>query len=200
MRAVAGEDEPLIHIIQELHDNCVVSEVRVNRHKLSDSSSRCRHRSTQREPTKMLSYEPIAYKPSAPVLSNISEQESAVEQDQEKEELATEPPSRRSSRSRRSSGAGGRLLQKRLSQGQVSFKARNSQLPPPKPPRRISQSLDGKLSQSSLTSTNPSVREAERVLDEFLRKRGVQVPTSKLEPSLKKDSKRRSFPMGKLYP
>ncbi|XP_002040127.2 uncharacterized protein LOC6615756 [Drosophila sechellia] len=198
LRAVAGEDEPLIHIIQELHDNCVVSEVRVNRHKLSDSGSSCRHRSTKTEPTKMLSYEPIAYKPSAPVLSNISEQESAVEEVQEKEELATEPPSRRSSRSRRSSGAGGRLLQKRLSQGQVSFKARDSQLPPPKPPRRSSQSLDGKLSQSSLTSTNPSVREAERVLDEFLRKRGVQVPTSNLEPSRKKDSKRRSFPMAEV--
>ncbi|KQS63051.1 uncharacterized protein Dere_GG20008, isoform B [Drosophila erecta] len=200
LRAVAGEDEPLIHIIQELHDNCVVSEVRVNRQKLSDSGSRCRHRSTQptRETTKMLSYEPIAYKPSAPVLSNISEQESAVDEEHEKEGLTTEPPSRRSSRSRRSSGAGGRLLQKRLSQGQVSFKARDSQLPPPKPPRRSSQSLDGKLSQSSLTSTNPSVREAERVLDEFLRKRGVQVPVSKLEPSRKKDNKRRSFPMAEV--
>ncbi|XP_002092660.2 uncharacterized protein LOC6531873 isoform X1 [Drosophila yakuba] len=200
LRAVAGEDEPLIHIIQELRDNCVVSEVRVNRQKLSDSGSRCRHRSTQqtRETTKMLAYEPMPYKPSAPVLSNISEHESAVEEEQEKERLATESPSRKSSHSRRSSGAGGRLLQKRLSQGQVSFKARDSQLPPPKPPRRSSQSLDGKLSQSSLTSTNPSVREAERVLDEFLRKRGVQVPMSKLEPSRKKDSKRRSFPMAEV--
>jgi len=194
---VGGDDEPLIHIIQELHDNCVVSEVRVNRQKLSGSNCRYRNSQTLRETTKMQSYEPIAYKHSAPVLSNISEQESAVEEEQEKEVMATEPSSRRSSRSQRSSGAGGRLLQKRLSQGQVSFKARDSQLPPPKPPRRGSQSLDGKLSQSSLTSTNPSVREAERVLDDFLRKRGVQVPVSRVEPSRRKDSQRRSFPMGK---
>ncbi|XP_017040672.1 uncharacterized protein LOC108087678 [Drosophila ficusphila] len=202
LSAVRGDDEPLIHIIQELHANCVVSEVRVNRQKLpvSGSSSSCRHRSshTVKSATKMQSYEPIAYKPSAPVLSNISEQESAIEEEQEKEVLATEPSSRRSSRSRRSSGAGGRLLQKRLSQGLVSFKARDSQQPPPKPPRRSSQSLDGKLSQSSLTSTNPSVREAERVLDEFLRKRGVQVPVSKLDFSRKKDSQRRSYPMAEV--
>ncbi|XP_017073023.1 uncharacterized protein LOC108109137 [Drosophila eugracilis] len=198
LRAVGGDDEPLIHIIQELHENCVVSEVRVNRQKLSATGSICRHKNSQtmRESTKTQSYEPIAYKPSAPVLSNISEQESAVEEEQEKEVMAAEPSCRMSSRSRRSSGAGGRLLQKRLSQGQVSFKARDSQLPPPKPPRRSSQSLDGKQSQTSLTSTNPSVREAERVLDEFLRKRGVQVPIR--ESSRKKDSQRRSFPMAEV--
>ncbi|XP_016998753.2 uncharacterized protein [Drosophila takahashii] len=191
LKAVHGEDEPLIHIIQELHENCVVSEVRVNRQKLPLSGSNCQRHRHSSQSTKMQSYEPIAYQPSAPVLSNISEQESAVEEEQQQEKEL--PPSRRSSRSRRSSGAGGRLLQKRLSQGQVSFKARDSQLPPPKPPRRGSQSLDGKLSsQSSLTSTNPSVREAERVLDEFLRKRGVQVPVSKVEPS------RRSFPLAEV--
>ncbi|XP_016977056.2 uncharacterized protein LOC108043034 [Drosophila rhopaloa] len=200
LRAVGGDDEPLIHIIQELHDNCVVSEVRVNRQKLPVSGSNCRHRNSQtvKGTTKMLSYEPIAYKPSAPVLSNISEQESAVEEEHENEVAPTEPESRRSSRSRRSSGGGGRLLQKRLSLGQVNFKTRDSQQPPPKPPRRSSQSLDGKLSQSSLTSTNPSVREAERVLDEFLRKRGVQVPGSKVDSSRRKDGQRRSYPMAEV--
>ncbi|XP_017123405.1 uncharacterized protein LOC108143472 [Drosophila elegans] len=200
LRAVGGDDEPLIHIIQELHDNCVVSEVRVNRQKLPISGSSCRHRCSQtmKGTTKMQSYEPLAYKPSAPVLSNISEQESAVEEGLDEDVMPTEPTSRRSSRSRRSSGAGGRLLQKRLSLSQVNFKTRDSQQPPPKPPRRSSQSLDGKLSQSSLTSTNPSVREAERVLDEFLRKRGVQVPGSKEDSTRRKDGQRRSYPMAEV--
>lgn len=195
LRAVGGDGEPLIHIIQELRDNCVVSEVRVNREKLPVSTTNsCRHRNSQTlkaTATKQVNYKPIAYEPSAPVLSNISEQESALEEEQEKEMLSAEPSSRRSSRSRRSSGGGGRLLQKRLSQSEAKYKARNAQQkpPPPKPPRCSSRSLDG----TSLTSTNPSVREAERVLDEFLRKRGVCVPVSNVP---RKDSQRRSYPMG----
>ncbi|KAH8290691.1 hypothetical protein KR054_005014, partial [Drosophila jambulina] len=205
LRAVSGDGEPLIHIIQELRDNCVVSEVRVNRQKLPvASSTSCRHRNSQSQglksttsTSKQLNYEPIEYKPSAPVLSNISEQESAVEEEHEKEMhekevLSAEPSSRRSSQSRRSSGGGGRLLQKRLSLSQAKYKTRDSQKqPPPKPPRCSSHSLtDG----TSLTSTNPSVREAERVLDEFLRKRGVCVPKS----SRSKESQRRSYPMAEV--
>ncbi|KAH8373609.1 hypothetical protein KR200_003425, partial [Drosophila serrata] len=212
LRAVAGDGEPLIHIIQELRDNCVVSEVRVNRQKLPvASSTSCRHRNSQSQSlktttTKQLKYEPIEYKPTAPVLSNISEQESAVEEEhekemlfaeQEKELLSAEPSSRRSSRSRRSSGGGGRLLQKRLSLSEAKYKPRESQKPPPpKPPRCSSHSLtDG----TSLTSTNPSVREAERVLDEFLRKRGVCVPVSNpTKSSRSKESQRRSYPMAEV--
>lgn len=106
--------------------------------------------------------------------------------------------SRRSSR-RSSSGAGGRLLQKRLSGGSVNFKTRDAQQPPPKPPRRSTQSLDDKFSLSSLSSTTPSVRDAERVLDEFLRKHGVQLPSSAKPESYAKSqkSKRKSFPQGK---
>ncbi|XP_041448748.1 nucleolar protein dao-5 isoform X2 [Drosophila obscura] len=192
-----GDDAPLIHIIQELRDNCVVSEVRVNRQKLTGSD--CQPRSSPVKTCKVQAFEPIAYKPTAPALSNISE--SAVEE--EPETAPTEPTSmqsaRQSARSRRSSGAGGRLLQKRLSQGLVNFKTRDSQQPPPKPPRRSCQSLDGKLSLSSLTSTTPSVREAERVLDEFLRQRGVRVPSScNNSPRKEKKSKRKSYPMAEV--
>ncbi|KAH8253742.1 hypothetical protein KR032_006764, partial [Drosophila birchii] len=196
LQAVAGDGEPLIHIIQELRDNCVVSEVRVNRQKLPVArSTSCRQsQSLKATTTKQLNYEPIEYKPSAPVLSNISEQESAVEEENEKEMLSAEPSSRRSSRSRRSSGGGGRLLQKRLSLSQAKYKPHDSQKPPPpKPPRCSSHSLtDGG---TSLTSTNPSVREAERVLDEFLRKRGVCVPT---KSTRSKESQRRSYPMAEV--
>ncbi|EDV36674.1 uncharacterized protein Dana_GF11828, isoform A [Drosophila ananassae] len=207
LSAVDGDDAPLIHIIQELRDNCVVSEVRVNRQRFPQSASSCQHRNSRIKASKLEAYEAIAYKPSAPVLSNISEQDSAVEEEElqqelevEKEMPTTEASSRKNSRSRRSSGAGGRLLQKRLSQTQVNFKARDVHQPPKKPPRRSSQSLDGKCSQSSLASTNPSVREAERVLDEFLRKHGIEVPVSNLESksSRKKDGQRRSYPMAEV--
>ncbi|XP_017108088.2 uncharacterized protein [Drosophila bipectinata] len=206
LSAVDGDDAPLIHIIQELRDNCVVSEVRVNRQRLPQTASCCQQRNSRIKACKLEAYEAIAYKPSAPVLSNISEQDSAVEEElakdfqQVKEMPTTEASSRKSSRSRRSSGGGGRLLQKRLSLTQVNFKARDVHQPPKKPPRRSSQSLDGKCSQSSLASTNPSVREAERVLDEFLRKHGIQVPVSNPEAksSRKKESQRRSYPMAEV--
>ncbi|KAH8272947.1 hypothetical protein KR018_012255, partial [Drosophila ironensis] len=186
LSAANEADAPLIHIIQELRDNCVVSEVRVNRQKLPEKQPSCRFSSSLGKASKMQAYEALAFQPSAPVLSNISEQDSAVE---EKEETSE----RRTSRSRRSSSGGGRLLQKRLSQGQLNFKARDSQLPPKKPPRRSNQSLDGK----SLTSTNPSVREAERVLDDFLRKHGIPVPEAS-HSSRQKDSQRRSYPMAEM--
>ncbi|KAH8416083.1 hypothetical protein KR222_007718, partial [Zaprionus bogoriensis] len=202
-----GEDAPLIHIIQELRDNCVISEVRVNRQKLpaaaAGSSAGSSPRSTCLTTSKRRSGKPkphaecIEYKPTAPLLSNISEQETPLE---DVPAGASSPSTRRSSSRRSSSGAGGRLLQKRLSSGQVNFKIRDTQLPPPKPPRRSSQSLDGKFSLSSLTSTTPSVRDAERVLDEFLRKHGVQLPSSAREPerSTQTKSKRKSYPLAEV--
>ncbi|BFG06263.1 uncharacterized protein DMAD_04805 [Drosophila madeirensis] len=194
-----GDDAPLIHIIQELRDNCVVSEVRVNRQKLQGSS--CQSRSSPVKTAKVQAHEPIAYRPTAPALSIISEQESAVEEEPQtaRTEATSMPSARPSTRSRRSSGAGGRLLQKRLSQGLVNFKTRDAEQPPPKPPRRSCQSLDEKLSLSSLASTTPSVREAERVLDEFLRQRGVPVPSSSNHsPRKEKKSKRKSYPMAEV--
>lgn len=210
LRAV-GDDAPLIHIIQELRDNCVISEVRVNREKLPTGKScskvaTCCATSTKRKAPqpKPQRSECIEYKPTAPALSNISEHETPLEEYHEMDDneptasLAGDSQvtskSRRSSR-RSSSGAGGRLLQKRLSNGMVNFKTRDAQQPPPKPPRRSTQSLDEKFSLSSLTSTTPSVRDAERVLDEFLRKHGVQLPGSAAAKSQK--SKRKSYPLGK---
>lgn len=209
LHAAVG-DAPLIHIIQELRDNCVISEVRVNREKLPKGKNNCSSKvptTTKRrapQPT-----ECIEYQPTAPALSNISEQETPLEECCH-EMMEKEPPaslagdsqvtskSRRSSR-RSSSGAGGRLLQKRLSGGNVNFKTRDAQQPPPKPPRRSTQSLDDKFSLSSLSSTTPSVRDAERVLDEFLRKHGVQLPSAAKPESYAKSqkSKRKSFPQGK---
>lgn len=207
LRAV-GDDAPLIHIIQELRDNCVISEVRVNREKLPTGKScskvaTCTKRKAP-QPKPQRTKECIEYKPTAPALSNISEHETPLEEyhemdgDEPTASLAGDSQvtskSRRSSR-RSSSGAGGRLLQKRLSNGLVNFKTRDAQQPPPKPPRRSTQSLDEKFSLSSLTSTTPSVRDAERVLDEFLRKHGVQLPSSAAAKSQK--SKRKSYPLGK---
>lgn len=208
LRAV-GDDAPLIHIIQELRDNCVISEVRVNREKLPTSKScsklaTCTKRKAP-QPKPQRTNKCIEYKPTAPALSNISEHETALEEyhemdgDEPTASLAGDSQvtskSRRSSR-RSSSGAGGRLLQKRLSNGLVNFKTRDAQQPPPKPPRRSTQSLDEKFSLSSLTSTTPSVRDAERVLDEFLRKHGVQLPSCAAAVKSQK-SKRKSYPLGK---
>lgn len=208
LRAAVGEDAPLIHIIQELRDNCVISEVRVNREKLPKSKG-CSSKVTTTKRRAPQPTECIEYKPTAPALSNISEQETPFEECCH-EMMEKEPPSslagdsqvtsksRRSSR-RSSSGAGGRLLQKRLSSGTVNFKTRDAHQPPPKPPRRSTQSLDEKFSLSSLSSTTPSVRDAERVLDEFLRKHGVQLPSSAKPETYAKTqkSKRKSFPQGK---
>ncbi|KAH8299829.1 hypothetical protein KR044_006463 [Drosophila immigrans] len=196
-----GDDAPLIHIIQELRDNCVISEVRVNKQKLSSSSPAVAPLATSK-PVKMPKTERFEYKPTAPPLSNISEQETPLDDDDFRTEatsLGSESFHSSRHRSRRSSGGGGRLLQKRLSSGgQVNFKPRDVEQPPPKPPRRSSQSLDGKISLSSLTSTTPSVRDAERVLDEFLRKHGVQLPSSKMDKSLKTKSKRKSYPLAAM--
>lgn len=207
LRAV-GDDAPLIHIIQELRDNCVISEVRVNREKLPTGKSCskvltcCTSKKRKAPQPQMQRTECIEYKPTAPELSNISEQKTPLEEYHDMDE--PEPTSsvagdsqvtsksRRSSR-RSSSGAGGRLLQKRLSNGMVNFKTRDAQQPPPKPPRRSTQSLDEKFSLSSLSSTTPSVRDAERVLDEFLRKHGVQLPSA----AKSQKSKRKSYPLGK---
>ncbi|XP_034479735.1 uncharacterized protein LOC117785674 [Drosophila innubila] len=207
LRAV-GDDAPLIHIIQELRDNCVISEVRVNKQKLpstgcSTSSSKLASSKQKKTLPKMQKTERIEYKPTAPALSNISEQETPLEEcdDFQLEATSLAGDSLHSTRrkSRRSSSGGGRLLQKRLSSGgQVNFKPRDVEQPPPKPPRRSTQSLDGKTSLSSLTSTTASVRDAERVLDEFLAKHGVQLPTSKVDNSSKVKSKRKSFPLAEM--
>lgn len=206
LRAV-GDDAPLIHIIQELRDNCVISEVRVNKQKLpsarcSTSSSKSASLKQRKAIPNMQKTEHIEYKPTAPALSNISEHETPLEEcdDFQTEATSLAGVSLQSARckSRRSSSGGGRLLQKRLSSGgQVNFKPRDVEQPPPKPPRRSAQSLDGKTSLSSLTSTTASVRDAERILDEFLAKHGVQLPISKVDSSSKVKSKRKSFPLGK---
>lgn len=211
LRAV-GDNAPLIHIIQELRDNCVISEVRVNRDKLSGIKQPTSTTTTKRSSLKpssklkvaapkMRQTEAVDYQPTAPVLSNISEHETPLEESEQA--LLTEQTSlaggslHSTRRSSRRSSSGGRLLQKRLSQGQVNFKTHDMEKPPPKPPRRSTQSLDDKFSLSSLTSTTPSVREAERVLDEFLRKHGVQLPTTQKENLPKAKSKRKSYPLGK---
>ncbi|XP_030239729.1 uncharacterized protein LOC108654371 isoform X2 [Drosophila navojoa] len=208
-----GDNAPLIHIIQELRDNCVISEVRVNRDKLSGinqskkttttSTSNSSATSSKLKATapKMRQCEAVTYQPTAPALSNISEHETPLE---ESEHLLTEQTSlaggsfHSTRRSSRRSSSGGRLLQKRLSHGQVNFKTHDIEQPPPKPPRRSTQSLDDKFSLSSLTSTTPSVRDAERVLDEFLRKHGVKLPTAEKENLSKTKSKRKSYPLAEM--
>ncbi|KAL7736556.1 hypothetical protein ACLKA6_015200 [Drosophila palustris] len=202
LRAV-GDDAPLIHIIQELRDNCVISEVRVNKQKLPGPQCSTSPSKQKKALPKMQKTERIEYQPTAPALSNISEQETPLEEcddfQTEATSLAGDSLHSLRRKSRRSSSGGGRLLQKRLSTGgQVNFKPRDVHLPPPKPPRRSTQSLDGKTSLSSLTSTTPSVRDAERVLDEFLRKHGVQLPTSKVDHSSKVKSKRKSYPLAEM--
>uniref|UniRef100_A0A1A9WQI6 PH domain-containing protein n=1 Tax=Glossina brevipalpis TaxID=37001 RepID=A0A1A9WQI6_9MUSC len=174
----SGKDEPLIHIIQELRDNCVISKVRVNKHKVPGNhrsgSGRGAMLSTGNKGVNFISIEPSKtprgtshrapldpHTPTAPPLEKISEHETP----------GTVMSSLNGSIRQRHK-AGGKLLKKRLSNStQRSYKSHNIHEPPPKPPRS-SLSLDDKSSAFTFTSTSSSVREAERVVDEFLAKRG----------------------------
>ncbi|KAL9916409.1 uncharacterized protein ACN2A1_002690 [Glossina fuscipes fuscipes] len=173
----SGKDEPLIHIIQELRGNCVISKVRVNKHKVPGNlrSMKSTTRSTESKEALFIPIEPRPktqkgtchrapfepHTPTAPPLEKISERETPVT-----------VTSGLAGRTQRRHKSGGTLLKKRLSStAQRTYKSHNINQPPPKPPRS-SVSFEEKSSAVTFTSTSPSVREAERVVDEFLAKRG----------------------------
>ncbi|XP_059226407.1 uncharacterized protein LOC106091731 isoform X2 [Stomoxys calcitrans] len=160
------KDDPLIHIIQELRDNCVISEVRVNRRLLQTNrkinSENCVKRylkktslspkeNTVRSYSQNTPFE--IHAPSAPPIENIFE----------------ETPDKIVCKSNRRNGAGGLLLQKRISKTNIKYKANGPTKPPLKPPRS-SISFDDKSSVTNM-STSSSVREAECILDAFLASR-----------------------------
>ncbi|XP_067632425.1 uncharacterized protein [Eurosta solidaginis] len=208
----SSSDAPLIHIIQELHNNCVISEVRVNKHKLQPSRQQkhSHNLNVNQQPTKSSPRKlPQPHtardmrEPSAPpieastvvqkhpsnkikqafigtVLDKISEIDSLSDA------FAYSTPLSNSSFKQIDSGrrrhkSGGRLLQKRLSLSSVHSKPRRSLEPaPPKPPRSY-LCLEDKSIASSTSSTSPSLREAERILDEFIARRGAIIRESRAE-------------------
>lgn len=160
-----------------MRDNCVISEVRVNKHKLQyeqgrnikTQSSLKPMKTKQRRTSQSAAFEKQT--PSAPQIEILSE-----------EDVKTIPPVE--SRGRRKSG--GLLLQKRLSNPRSVYKSYIID-PPPKPPRS-SVSFEEKSSATN-SSTSSSVRKAERVLDEFLASRGYHNSKTK--------EKRQSHNLGK---
>lgn len=213
-------DAPLIHIIQELRGNCVISKVKVNKHKIQANQETTQKNIQFKDQTKATHFSsnqmksfnqsiPESYTPTAPTLEKFTEFENSktIGNDLKSSKLknskmCSECCGRRLSR-------GGILLQKRLSTTQFAYKPRNTKEAPPKPPRSIRNS--GDQSYGSSESTSPSVREAERVLDDFLKKKGFKVTmegnsnsvnekrSETIAPTRKLYSdKRKSYPMSKL--
>ncbi|XP_061389433.1 uncharacterized protein LOC133324613 [Musca vetustissima] len=198
-----GKDAPLIHIIQELRDNCVISEVRINKKKLNSSyrsyKPNCESfkKGNQEMHIKQNTVSsPIlleSHQPSAPPLYSISRDDSYNKEKHNMEKR---------------NKAGGRLLQKRLSNSNAKYKRRENNDPPPKPPR-CSLSAEEKSSKS-ICSSSSSVREAERILDDFLVRRGynrqildntsknvkVDQPLSKQNANEQEKEKHKSHPLG----
>lgn len=148
--------------------------------------------------------------PTAPTLDRISELDTPQSTESKISLAQNDTCNKLNDSTERRHKAGGRLLQKRISNMHFSYKPRDLKEPPPKPPRN-SLSLDDHSS-LSITSTSPSVRQAERVVDEFLAKKGLttQSPLSvekKTTPLLFKQmehdkryekAKRKSYPMSKF--
>lgn len=159
-----SSDAPMIRIIQQIHSNCVISEVRVNKAHLmggSAISSKSNRRSCP-----------------AAVLKEISET-SDVEVETGSEQLTPKKHSERA----------GKLLEKRLSysagQKEKPKKAYHTDVfstlpkgaPPPKPPRSArSLYSNSKSSDNDDSSQTSSLRKAEKLLNSFLKANGYQVP------------------------
>ncbi|XP_055918963.1 uncharacterized protein LOC129951002 [Eupeodes corollae] len=172
---------PLIHIIQEIHNNCVVSEVRVNKHKINHKSPPSKKQMTA-EQTIINGTEDIPNKKphSNTYVDRVSEIDSLTEEFQQ---------SSLNTSSRSSDKNGGRLLKKRLSSTRIEYKPRNHLTPPRKPPRNILVA-NGSRKRAS-TSTASSIRDAEKILDNFLREKGIPIP----KLAQKEKNNRKSFPL-----
>lgn len=177
----SSKDAPLIHIIQELHNNCVISEVRVNKYKIeSQQANRCNTKvqNSIRKP-QISTEKSTSKKMPEPTAPPIDDKMYDFEYINEHFAYSTSPLNSSEGKStRKRHKAGGRLLQKRLSHSPIQYKPRNLGNPPPKPPRS-SSSQEDKTSISTLNSSSPSVKEAEKILDDFLRKKGYEVPGEK---------------------
>lgn len=153
-----NSDAPMIRIIQQIHNDCVISEVRVSKSHLRGS----------------LTTPKIRKSCPAAVIEEISEVT--------EEEVEAQTP-------KRHSGRAGQLLEKRLSYsaGQKEKPKRAYQTdvfstlpkgtPPPKPPRSArSLNSNSKSSDNDDSSQTSSLRNAERLLDKFLKANGYEVP------------------------
>lgn len=161
-----NSDAPMIHIIQQIHNNCVISEVRVNKSHFRGSDSI-----------------PRSNRKSCPAAVNVIEEVS--ETIEEEVAVSSEPqtPKRHSERA-------GKLLEKRLSYsaGQKEKPKKSYQTdifstlpkgtPPPKPPRSARSLLSNSRSSDTLddSSQTSSLRNAERLLDKFLKSNGYEIP------------------------
>lgn len=147
-----SSDAPMIRIIQQIHNNCVISEVRVSKSHLPKSNRKsC----------------------PAAVINDISETCSEIEK---------VTPKKRNERA-------GKLLEKRLSYsaGQKEKPKRVYQTdvfstlpkgaPPPKPPRSArSLHSSSKSSDNDDSSQTSSFKNAEKLLNNFLKANGYKVP------------------------
>ncbi|TMW50617.1 hypothetical protein DOY81_004306 [Sarcophaga bullata] len=184
----SARDAPLVHITQELRNNCVISEVRVNKDKIN-SSLLCAKRKNV-DNCKQFSYSiQGTLKPTAPSLEQILEDKNQKKPEDNKNTTSVLDKSMQYIECKaRRSNFGGLLLKKRMIHSDFNYKPRNPINPPPKPPRN-SVCSEGKYSSSSESTS--SVKEAEKILDEFLAKNGIQATgvSSKLDGKIRSCSK-----------
>ncbi|KAL5274022.1 hypothetical protein ACFFRR_000652 [Megaselia abdita] len=186
-----NSDGPMIHIIQQIHNNCVISEVRVNKNHLP---ARC----PVAIPRKSRKSCPAA------VIEEVTEEETRSEETQVSETSEITP--------KKNYEKAGKLLEKRLSysagQKEKPKKAYQTDVfstlpkgtPPPKPPRssRASRSLYSN-SNSSDSSQTSSLRNAEKLLDNFLKSNGYTIPKYPPKPG-RKSLPSTNLKADKVYP
>lgn len=199
-------DAPLIHIIQELRGNCVISKVKVNKHKIQANQNKqslqqkniqFKDQRTEIKSNQKKSFDqtmPELYTPTAPTLEKCGDLKTP---DFKSSQLKNSKKCSECCERRRNGG--GQLLQKRLSTTHFSYKPRNTKEAPPKPPRSTRNYNDQCCGSSE--STSSSVREAERVVDDFLKKKGYRITecdNAKTKDDIEKKSER-TKPSKKLY-
>lgn len=190
----SARDAPLIHITQELRNNCVISEVKVNRDKINSSLLYTNRKSINncKQFSSSIRSNP---EPSAPSLEKILE---GINQEKPGDKNTTSVLDKSMlymacKTSRRN--LGGLLLKKRMTHSDFNYKPRNPINPPPKPPRN-SVCSEGKYSSSSETTS--SVKDAEKILDEFLAKNGFEATGGRIRSCSKREKySRKTYPFCK---
>lgn len=165
-----------------MRDNCVISEVRINKEKLQKRQHFKHSNKSQESSTFGTPVE--SREPTAPAWELGMSQSDCLPSS------PLENNSKKSERTSRRNVAGGRLLEKRMSNQHFIYKPPSAKDPPQKPPRSSLSCEEGSL--MSTVSTSLSVREAEKVLDKFLAEKGYIIPKISEEPP--KDSKPNKSP------
>lgn len=201
-------DAPLVHIIQELKNNCFISEVKVNTNQTNSSLLYRKKRKVENH--NELNYYPFQKnpEPTAPTLDLLLKSKTQKEAKNNRVfPLVDESVQNIECKSSRHK-LGGFLLKKRLSHSDFNFKPRNQVNPPPKPPR--TSFCSETKSWGSSASTTSSVKEAEKVVDEFIAKSEFRTTSilSKVDTKFSEKSnfhnnhqryKRKTYPLCKFF-